>query len=488
MIRLNKNPFEGSAVKVNISFRDSFGAYYVPSELTYSFLALNDDEESWSIVDDYYKVKLEPASSVNLTIPDIKIIEGKKLQRKIIIEWSGYVDGEYTNFKDEVNFDVEPMPYITDLPPDPEPSEVYIEVTDVSLQVGSLSTAPVMPVFKVRTSLPVILTDSIIQVKDETGDVINCDVTIDSSYTLLTIVPERRLEFTTPYSLFIDNLKCKIGDYVLKEPFVANFVTEFSSNFLEMDKKVTVTENGVTDIVPSAGYDGIANVVLTTSIPLQEEKDIEITSYNPVVVEPDSEFTAIKKLNVSVNLPVQNVKIEDTIIANGEYEIDPDDDYDSMRKAKVIVDIPVDGIKEITATENGVYNIRPSIGNVYMEGAKVTVDVPLQEEKDVTVSSDGTVVITPDTGFTAIKKVNLTVATSGTSALYAYDNQDRSITFYVPKRITSTGMYQILAIPSLTVDEGFKEYSVYRSGTTIEFEYNSVTQSLVRNSSKDILR
>lgn len=487
MIRLNRNPFEGSAVKVNISFRDSFGAYYVPSELTYTFLALNEDEESWSIVGDYYKVKLEPASSVNLTIPDIKIIEGTKLQRKIIIEWSGYVDGEYTDFKDEVNFDVEPMPYITDLPPDPEPSEVYIEITDVSLQVGSLSTAPVMPVFKVRTSLPVILTDALIQVKDESGNTINCNTTIDSTYTLLTIVPERRLEFTTPYSLFIDNLKCKIGEYVLKEPFIVNFVTEFSSNFLEIDKEVVVSENGVTDIVPSSGYDGIANVILTTAIPIQDEKTVEVETHSSFDVEPDDGYTAIKKVHVDVNLPIQRDK-EETVYANGTYVIAPDGDYTSMLDATVHVNIPVDGVKEIEANENGVYNIRPDVGKSYMEGAKVTVNVPIQEEKDVVVSSDGTVEIVPDTGFTAIKKVNLTVATGGTVALYAYGNQTGDIVFYVPKRIVSTGVYQILAIPSLTVDEGFKNYTVYRNGTNIEFEYNGVTQSIARDSSKDIMR
>lgn len=485
MIRLNKNPVEGSAVKINISFRDSFGAYYVPSELKYTLLALNNDEESWSVVDDLYKVLLTPASSVNLTISNIKIIEGTKLQRKILIEWSGFVDGEYTDFKDEVNFDVDPMPYITDLPSDPEPTEVYIEITDISLQVGSLSTAPVTPVFKVRTSLPVILTDSTILVKDEEGNEINCDVTIDSSYTLLTIVPERRLEFQKPYSLFISNLKCKIGDYVLKEPYIANFVTEFSSNFLEHDKEVTVAENGVISITPSDGYDGIENVILTTAIPLQEEKDIVIENYTPFEVEPDDGFTAIKKLNVGINLPVES-EHEVTLYSNGEHIVEPDGNNQSMAKVKVTIDIPVDGIKEITADRNGVYHINPDAGKSYIEGAKVTVDIPIQEEKEVTVSTDGTVVVEPDDGFTAMEKVKLNVVTAGTIAMYAYDNADNTITFYSAKRITSDGIYQMLTVPSPKSD-GIRPLQVYK-GSTIEVEYNGGTQILVRNQSKDIIR
>ena len=486
MIRLNKNPVEGSAVKINISFRDSFGAYYVPSELTYTYLALNSDKESWSVIEDYYKKPLVAESSVNLMIPDTKIIEGKTLTRKIIVEWSGYVDGEYTDFKDEINFDIDPMPYISNKPDDPEPETVYIKVVDVSLQVGSLTAAPITPVFKIRTNLPIIIDEANIVIKDEEGNENNCNVSLDSSYTVLTVVPEVRLNFQSSYSIVISNLKCKIGDYELEEPAVINFVTEFSNTFLEYDKVLTVTENGEIDVLPSAGYDGIANLKLTTAVPIQDSKDVEIASYSPIEIEPDTGFVAIKKVNLTVNLPVEDEK-EATFIANGEFEIEPDVGFTSMKKAKVNVEIPVDGIVERTFVENGSYHITPNAGKSYIEGADVTVDVPLQDSKEVSISEEGSLTIQPDSGFTAMKEVTVHVSVGGSMAMYAYDGSDGR-TFYSNRRISGTGTYTMIVIPSLTVDEGFNSYNITKIGTELETEYDGATVTLTRNTSKDITR
>ena len=110
MIRLNNNPYENTNLSLNIQFKDSFGVYYIPSVASYTVLALNDDGESWEVVDELYKVPIESASTVNLIIPKVRKIDGCKNNRKVLIEWEAFLNNEYCSFIDEVDFDVKPLP------------------------------------------------------------------------------------------------------------------------------------------------------------------------------------------------------------------------------------------------------------------------------------------------------------------------------------------------------------------------------------------
>ena len=154
MIRLNNTPNEGSTVKVNLGFRDSAGIYYIPTKVSYSLLALNNDKESWSVVDNLYKIPLVPASNVILTLPNIKTVTNTTLSRKVMIYWDAFVDGEYNSFVDEVTFDIAPKPFIPDEPVNPPtpPLDIYVEINSASLQVGTINAAPVLPVFILKTN------------------------------------------------------------------------------------------------------------------------------------------------------------------------------------------------------------------------------------------------------------------------------------------------------------------------------------------------
>ena len=380
------------------------------------------------------------------------------------------------------------MPYITNKPDDPQPTEVYIKVTDISLQVGSLETAPITPVFKVRLNLPVDILASNIKIETESGEEISCVTTMDSSYTLLTIVPSVRLEFSTSYSLNIDGLTCRIGDYSLKEPYSCNFVTEFSNNFLQYDKEVTITENGEVTFEPDSGYDGLANLKVKTELPIQAEKDVEIESLSDVTVEPDDGYTSVQKVNLTFNIPVQDEKSV-TFYNNGDYEVVPDDPNDSMKKVNVKVNIPLDEeTRVLNVTENGSYTINPETGKFYMKQAKVNVNVPIQESKSVVVGSQGTVEVTPDDGYAALKKVEVIVQTESQKLLYAYKDSGNTRMFYSTRRITGNGTYTIIAVPCNTILDVFAECTVIKSGDTLTLTYFDTDYVIVRDAESDIVR
>lgn len=92
---------------------------------------------------------------------------------------------------------------------------------------------------------------------------------------------------------------------------------------IQSTKSVTVSENGSSEIAPDTGYDGIAKVNLTTSVPVptvQASKAVTLTENGTTSVTPDSGFDALQKVDVTVN--VGSVPVTVTIQNNN-----PDEDF-----------------------------------------------------------------------------------------------------------------------------------------------------------------
>lgn len=270
MIRLNNTPQEGSTVKVNLGFRDSAGQYYIPTKVQYTLLALNNDKESWSVVDDIYQKSLTPASSVVLTIPNVQTIEGTTLQRKVMIYWDAFVDNEYNSFTDEITFDIAPKPFVPNPPsPQPEP-QIYVEITDIQLQIGTLSTVPVNPVFLLKTNLPVDISQAIARVIDNESNEIPCTISVSTSGANLTVEPNVLLSYNKPYKLAIAGLKSTINQYEMRERYECNFVTQSENSphipLIQEIKEVSIVENGTSIIEPDEGYDGIKQTIVRTEV------------------------------------------------------------------------------------------------------------------------------------------------------------------------------------------------------------------------------
>ncbi len=489
MIRLRNNPIEGSSVRLSLSFRDSFGNYYVPTFISYTILALNKDEESWSVVDDVYKKSLDPASMITVTTPVSKVIEGTTLQRKIIFEWTALVDGTYTDFVDEATYEVQPMPYVPDHPIGPTPPDVYVEITGCTLQTGSVIEAPLLPVIITKTNLPVTLNDASITMKDDEDNTVPINSNLDITKTVLTIVTDEKLAISTHYTLTISGLKS--GDFVMKEPFVFAFTTT-SEGRVQEEKTVSITENGTSEILPGEGFSSMAKVVVNTTVaPNLQNKTVTENS----VVECDPEYDGLNRVTVEVPLPSIQEEREVSFNDNGTYNITPEYGYSAMEKTKVNINVPVSTLqdeKAVEYTSNGEYIVEADSGYDGMIQTSVKVNVPapvVQDSKSVEYISNGTYTITPDDGKDGIASVEVTVAVlSETTALYAYLGTSGTV-FYVSKEISASGSYNIM--PKLSDGDpyvGFAFYAVTVENDEIKFTYSGVEETLTRQSSDDVAR
>jgi len=455
MIRLNNTPNEGSTVKVNLGFRDSAGIYYIPTKVSYSLLALNNDKESWSVVDNLYKIPLTPASNVILTLPNIKTVTNTTLSRKVMIYWDAFVDGEYNSFVDEITFDIAPKPFIPDEPVNPPaPLPIYVEVNDVALQVGTVSAAPVNPVFILKTNLPVNIDNAI-----ATIDTTPCTILKDSTGGILTVYPDTILDYVKSYTLKITGLVSTINGYVMKEDFVCNFVTESEdaphAPIIEDKTVAEITSNGTHTIIPSDGYDAT--------------KEVEV--------------------NVDVTIPVEHTRYE-AIKTSGETVIRPiNPDYVAMEE--VHVNVVPDQDKELTITENGDTMITAD-GDKLLNSVLVHTNVPvnrLQTGKSVTINNNTTLTVNPDSGYDGFSNLQVTVnVTAANISLYAYTGTNTGLTFYSTKEITATGLYNIIPRNQGGSYVDFMNYMVTYGDSFISFEYDGNQETLTRNSAADITR
>ena len=519
MIELRNNPIEGSSLKLGLSFRDPLGKYYVPVYVNYTLLALHDDNESWDVVDNLYNVSLTPQSTISLVISNMKVITGTTMRRKLIIKYQAFIDNQYADFVDEVNFTIQPQPTVNyDPQPTPPEPEIYILVTDCSLITGSLVTAPLEPNFKVSFNMPVMVDDIVVKViNNDESEEINCSYSLDMPQTTLTVSTEKSLNVLTHYTLYIDGLKAKVGDYTLKEPFKCNFTTMAADPKIQPEKAVNVDTNGLYIIRPDDNYEAVAKLELNVDVnpPLQAKavtsngavlpdsgyyglSSVDVNIPSPAlqekeanangVVTPDSEYYGLSK--VTVNVPIEPTKFE-TVNVPGVTHILPASGYNSMVAVDVNV-VPTEE-KSVEVTTNGTRTVEASAGQL-LKSVEIITNVPqhnMQNTKTVTINNNtnGTpITVNPDSPYDCIKKleVNVEVAAANVS-LYAYTGSNTGLTFYSTKEITASGDYNI--IPR-NIGNSYVDFAVYAvtKETVITFEYDGSTETLTRDSASDIRR
>ena len=411
MIQLNTNPIEGSALRLSLSFRDAMGTYFVPLSIEYTLLALNLDKESWSVVGDIYQKPLKPESMVSLVIPDMRMITGTTPKRKLLVTYLAVVDGQETSFVDEACFEVRPMPYVPDKPVPPPTPPVYVSITDVTFQTGSAASSPLTPVFYCRTNMPASIAGATAYITGDTlSDPLQCDMSIDSTCTTITVTCMTELRHASRYILNVDGLESLSGGHPMESPFTLAFVTEKGIDPSQLVKEVTLTENGEHVIDPDEGYSSMNKVLATVAVPLTSDKEVTVTENGTIEIVPDDGDAGMEKVTLTTSIPIQQLRTAE-YDRSGDYEIEPEEGYTSMKKVAVRVDVQasLQDMGRLTARENGSYEILPEEGKAGMKKAQVFVDVPLQD-KGVTISHNGTTTINPDENYEGMESVTVTTA------------------------------------------------------------------------------
>jgi len=472
MIKLRNNPVEGSCVKLSLSFRDPLGNFYVPSSVCYTILALNNDEESWTVVDNVYRKEIEPSSSVVLVTPPSNIVEGTTLVRKIIIYWTSLFDNAVSDFVDEVNYEVQPLPYVPDVPVPPSPEYPDVTVTEIKLQSGSVAEAPINPIFIAKVNVPVIPdSGSCVVRRIDNDSLIPCSVSVDSSGTVLTVSCNEELGTNLSYKFEVDGYKGINGVSEMKQKAEMDFRTT-SKGRVQEEKDVTVEDNGNYEIVPDTGYSSLGKVNLIVDVAaspdIQPDKEITFTE-NDVVLEirADSPYNAMRKVIASVSIPMEEDKNVE-ITSNGTFVIEPETGNAGMKKVTATVDVPSgkpEQSKEVIITENTVTTVVPDSGKTLSE-VKVTTNIPapfIETGKEVTITSNGDRVVTPTSPNVAMDSVTVhtEIPLEANKEATITSNGNTSIVPTTP----NVGMSSVTVHTAVPIESG-KEVTITSNGTS----------------------
>ena len=206
---------------------------------------------------------------------------------------------------------------------------------------------------------------------------------------------------------------------------------------VELNKTVTITANGSTEITPTEGKNVMEKATVTVAVPLEANKasSIDVAAYTQAVeITPSDGNTAMKKATVTLtNIPVHETNKAATIDVS-QYseavEIEPSANKDVMDKVTVTLSnvpaIEANKTAEIDVSQySEAVEVTPSSGKDGMAKATVSLtNIPvIEDEKEVTIDTSlytEPVEITPTDGSDVMAKTTVTLSNIGFYKLYAW--------------------------------------------------------------------
>lgn len=80
-----------------------------------------------------------------------------------------------------------------------------------------------------------------------------------------------------------------------------------SAENIQINKTVSITENGTTVISPDVSYDAMSQVSVSVNVPstenIQTNKIVSITENGTIIISPDASYNAMSQASVTVNVP-----------------------------------------------------------------------------------------------------------------------------------------------------------------------------------------
>ena len=195
-------------------------------------------------------------------------------------------------------------------------------------------------------------------------------------------------------------------------------------NKIPKDQSLTITKNGTTTAPAGTRYTPITvDVPIPAEKKIQSTKSVTVSKNGSSEIAPDTGYDGIAKVNLTTSVPVPTVQASKTVTLteNGTTSVTPDSGFDVLQKVEVTTDVPekqIQASKAVTITENGATNVTPDAGYDGLAKVAVTTNVPVptvQASKTVTLTENGTTSVTPDSGFDALQKVDVTVNVAGST-------------------------------------------------------------------------
>ena len=127
-------------------------------------------------------------------------------------------------------------------------------------------------------------------------------------------------------------------------------------------KTVTITRNGITNVVPGSGFTGLSECNIITEVPTQinnQKVNVEYTDNGTYKIHPDINHTGIEEVTVQVSTPLPTLQTLTVDCSTNAQIIVPDSSFYGLSRVNIN---PINGQSKTVTSTNVIQTVRPDEG------------------------------------------------------------------------------------------------------------------------------
>lgn len=228
-------------------------------------------------------------------------------------------------------------------------------------------------------------------------------------------------------------------------------------------KTVTITRNGITNVVPGSGFTGLSECNIITEVPTQinnQKVNVEYTDNGTYKIHPDINHTGIEEVTVQVSTPLPTLQTLTVDCSTNAQIIVPDSSFYGLSRVNIN---PINGQSKTVTSTNVIQTVRPDEG--FDALSYVTVAPINGQEKRVSATNQEQT-ITADLPFYALGSV-IVNPIDGQTKVVTPSTQEQIITPDLPYYALGNVIVNAAPTEAKTVKSSDSQQVVTPSGNNV---------------------
>ena len=228
-------------------------------------------------------------------------------------------------------------------------------------------------------------------------------------------------------------------------------------------KTVTITRNGITNVVPGSGFTGLSECNIITEVPTQinnQKVNVEYTDNGTYKIHPDINHTGIEEVTVQVSTPLPTLQTLTVDCSTNAQIIVPDSSFYGLSRVNIN---PINGQSKTVTSTNVIQTVRPDEG--FDALSYVTVAPINGQEKRVSATNQEQT-ITADLPFYALGSVIINPI-DGQTKVVTPSTQEQTITPDLPYYALGNVIVTAAPTEAKTVKSSDSQQVVTPSGNNV---------------------
>lgn len=228
-------------------------------------------------------------------------------------------------------------------------------------------------------------------------------------------------------------------------------------------KTVTITRNGITNVVPGSGFTGLSECNIITEVPTQinnQKVNVEYTDNGTYKIHPDINHTGIEEVTVQVSTPLPTLQTLTVDCSTNAQIIVPDSSFYGLSRVNIN---PINGQSKTVTSTNVIQTVRPDEG--FDALSYVTVAPINGQEKRVSATNQEQT-ITADLPFYALGSV-IVNPIDGQTKVVTPSTQEQTITPDLPYYALGNVIVNAAPTEAKTVKSSDSQQVVTPSGNNV---------------------